>query len=150
AAEQLEKSGEGDKIRDAQCAYFADFVQKREPDVMGRRQLEALREIDLDFENIRMAWGWAIHQHIEDTIDRMLETIDFYHYARTIDEAGRELFDRARNAFPVEGIVQAHRVRGRLLLRHPNPPSDMKPRANLALSLARQHGDQTEVGISLM
>jgi predicted ATPase len=50
--EQLVLSGVTDKVHDAHSSYYADFLAEREHDIKGRRQLEALDEVEADFENI--------------------------------------------------------------------------------------------------
>ena len=42
------------------------FWQSATVDIQGRRQFEALQEIHTDFENIRLAWVWAVdHQQVD-------------------------------------------------------------------------------------
>lgn len=63
AAEQLNQSPDGvDHVFDAHCAYYMDFLYRRDGDVQGGRQRQAAQEIEAELENIRAAWQWAIER----------------------------------------------------------------------------------------
>ena len=62
----------------AHCSYFTAFMVEREADIKGRRQLAALDEIEADFENVRMAWLFAVDQQDDDTLEAMLESLYWY------------------------------------------------------------------------
>ena len=60
-AEQLAQSAvEEVAANEAHCTHFCDFLHTRRTDVNSRRQREALLEIRVELENIRVAWQWAI------------------------------------------------------------------------------------------
>lgn len=72
-AEKLEQTGQTDAARTAHSRYFADFMREREGHIYYRRQIEAHREIETDFENMRAAWNWTIQQNDLNQLDRMIE-----------------------------------------------------------------------------
>src|SRR5205807_9637825 len=81
--EKLEESGEADAVRDAHADYYADFLAQRIADLKGRRQLEALDEIEADLENVRTAWRWAVSRQNMAAIARSMEAFHLFFYMRT-------------------------------------------------------------------
>jgi len=47
-------------VLDRHCHYYLNFLSQRKADLRGRRQAEALAEMNLEIENIRGAWRWAL------------------------------------------------------------------------------------------
>src|SRR5690606_27250742 len=72
ADEELEATGASESTRAAHSAYYAAFIHERVEDLKGRRQIEAITEINADFENARTAWVWAADHRREDFIDQMI------------------------------------------------------------------------------
>ncbi len=67
-----------DSVHDAHSSTYADFIHQRVDDLKGRRQLEAIAEINADFENVRTAWNWASdHNHVH-RIDKMLDGLALF------------------------------------------------------------------------
>lgn len=96
AAERLDAAGDTVSTQDAHCAYYAGFLAECETDIKGgARQLAALAEIDEDFENIRLAWDWAIEQQQADMLRRMAWPLGRYLYIRGRDFETLELHKRA-------------------------------------------------------
>ncbi|HLZ08640.1 MAG TPA: LuxR C-terminal-related transcriptional regulator, partial [Chloroflexota bacterium] len=63
AEEQLEAAGESAAGRAAHSAYYLDLLARRDADVKGRRQRQALTELRAEFENVRAAWRWSVENH---------------------------------------------------------------------------------------
>jgi predicted ATPase len=65
-------------VADRHSAYYCTFLHQRETDLKGPRQREVMAEIELESENIRVAWQWAVEgQHIVD-LGRALESWSIY------------------------------------------------------------------------
>ena len=76
--EKLRAADKMAAVQDTQMHYYADFMQQRTPDIKGRRQLEGLHEIEVDFENVHVAWNRAV-QHVNfDVLDRMMEGLALF------------------------------------------------------------------------
>jgi predicted ATPase/DNA-binding CsgD family transcriptional regulator len=75
AEERLQKSSEVNATNKHHSSYFADFMMNRTPDLKGRRQVESLNEIHVDFDNIYTAWRYACHESLYDELDQMIEGI---------------------------------------------------------------------------
>ena len=88
-AEQPQEASEA-KAKHAQ--YFHSFLKRAETDLRGPRAREAMDTIELEFKNIRLAWGWAVeHEDAEalvhsaiplrlffDRRGRFQEGVEFY------------------------------------------------------------------------
>jgi predicted ATPase len=92
---QLLAAGESDATCDAHCRYYADFMQEYAPDVKGRRQLEALDEIEADWNNVRAAWEWAVEHGDYDALEQMAETLQLFCDMRIRFQEGEALFRHA-------------------------------------------------------
>ncbi|MBI5930255.1 MAG: tetratricopeptide repeat protein [Chloroflexi bacterium] len=100
--EKLEEHGEPDAAYERHCQYYANWVLQHETVLKQPRQLEAMRAIETDFENIRLAWDWASKNHRAEYLEIMLnglylfgflgnryrETIAMFQQA--LDESGAE------------------------------------------------------------
>ncbi len=60
AAEALEQAGLAEDGLAAHCAYYAEQIALREPDLKGAGQLSALQDITADLENVKAAFVWAV------------------------------------------------------------------------------------------
>ena len=48
--DKLKAAGEDAGIRQLHADFFSNYLQEREADIKGKRQLDALREIDAELE----------------------------------------------------------------------------------------------------
>jgi predicted ATPase/DNA-binding CsgD family transcriptional regulator len=152
--EQLAASGGVAATRDAHSGYYADFFRQRQDDLKGRRQLEALDEIETDFDNIRAAWLWAVQRGHAEPIDRAVESLRLYCDMRSRFQEAEELFRQAEQVFAsVDERVWARiAVRRIWILRL----GDLEYDENIALAcldrclaIARVHDDRSEIAFCL-
>lgn len=149
--EKLIASGEFDSAHNAHSVYYCHFMGLHESDTRGHRQLEAVQEIEPDFENVRAAWLWALEHRDYGAIDRSLETLDRFCHMRTRFEDSRVLFEKAWEQLAPQGDEPPHRVWGRVLAR-PNINQDLEQqceRRRQALSIARLYDDPIEIATCL-
>jgi predicted ATPase len=73
AEEKLEASGKAQVVRDAHCAYYSAALQSWEQDLKGAGQQEALAEMEVEIENARAAWVWAVEQ---GQVERLAQAMD--------------------------------------------------------------------------
>ena len=72
AAEQLSASqGVETQVFDLHCDYFADFLYRRNDDLVGTRQGNAIPEITADLDNIRAMWRYATEQVRLDAFEKV-------------------------------------------------------------------------------
>jgi predicted ATPase/DNA-binding SARP family transcriptional activator len=156
AEERLRDSDREDKVLAGHGRYFTDFLWEREADLKGHRQAAALQEIDIDFENVRAAWHWAVQRQQVELLDRALEALYWFCVMRSRLPSGTELLRLA-----VEGITPVDepsmsRTRGRLLSRAMKgtagligDPDYLRRNVEGALAIARDADDQAEIAYSL-
>jgi predicted ATPase/tRNA A-37 threonylcarbamoyl transferase component Bud32 len=63
AERKLQEESLAEETRQAHAEYFADYMDERWVDIQGRRQVAGLRDIDLEFNNLRMAWLHLLHHN---------------------------------------------------------------------------------------
>jgi predicted ATPase/DNA-binding CsgD family transcriptional regulator len=143
-AEQLEESGAADAVANAYSQYYANFIYRRAADLKGRRQLEAMSEIDVDFENVRAGWNWAVKHCQLDTIATALEGIELYCELRDRKMESFLLFQAAQRHLAQETKLASHPTWGQLLARTALKAEDPQPQLENALQIARRCGDQKE------
>lgn len=131
AQEKLEEDGIYEVTRQTHMAYYADKLQKLAAQVQDHRQLAALAEIEVDFENIRAAWFWAI-QHQVEALSQMGLAINLFANSRGHLQEAVDLHDAA-----VRGISAQSDKDNRVLLAR------LLTFQAFALILTNQH-DQTE------
>jgi predicted ATPase/DNA-binding XRE family transcriptional regulator/Tfp pilus assembly protein PilF len=48
------------RARERHSAFYLAWLERQEPNLKGARQLDALDEVEREFENVRGAWDWAL------------------------------------------------------------------------------------------
>ena len=114
---RLEEVDHRDLVQRAFADYFAEFMEERYLDIKGRRQIDALNDVEVDFENIRGVWQWASNNNERRIIDRMVDGVYWYHDMRGRYHEGVEILLLAERAFTHEQDAVFHRVRIRRI-RH--------------------------------
>ncbi|MFL7809852.1 MAG: hypothetical protein AB8I80_14550, partial [Anaerolineae bacterium] len=96
AWERLQESGEAETVRDRHTDHFCGALHAWGADLKGSRQLEALHEIEVDLDNVRAAWEWAVgaHEHVRedaqaDWQDRALDGLCLFYEWRGRYEEGK-------------------------------------------------------------
>jgi tetratricopeptide (TPR) repeat protein len=96
AWERLQESGEAERVRDRHTDHFCGALHAWGADLKGSRQLEALHEIELDLDNVRAAWEWAVgaHEQVPERaqagwLDRALDGLCLFYEWRGRYEEGR-------------------------------------------------------------
>jgi predicted ATPase/DNA-binding SARP family transcriptional activator len=118
-------------------AFYAAFLDRREADLRGARQREALAEIEVEGENIRLAWGWAVEQGEVEHLAQAINCLShFYEWRGRYQEgeaACRAAAERLKELASAEGLrVLAKTWRWQALFNRLLGHSD------LAAQLARQ------------
>ncbi len=147
---------ESQEVRDKHCAYFAAFMREREPDLKGRRQIAALKEIVADFENIRAAWIWALDQKNYKPIDDALEGLFLFCEQQGRFLEGKELFQAAQTQLETAPDPDLRLIWGRVLTRNLWLLQHVSEHREITEALvqkgkviAEEQGDQTLVAFCL-
>jgi predicted ATPase/DNA-binding CsgD family transcriptional regulator len=137
AEEQLTAAGAAEATHQAHTTYYTNFMAQAERGLKGQGQLDALNQIEADFENIRAAWQWAVDQTDFAAIDQMLEAL--YWFCNM----------RARVPFGLSFASEAHPVQRRLLLRFDAAGDAYKTQIDQTLRLVGQDDNQREAAFFL-
>jgi predicted ATPase/DNA-binding CsgD family transcriptional regulator len=92
---KLEETDLMGAVRDAHSNYYLGFLDARETDIKGHRQIPALDEIEADFENVRVAWTWATEKGYETLLAAAGPSLLLYCEIRTHFVEGETLFTQA-------------------------------------------------------
>jgi predicted ATPase/DNA-binding SARP family transcriptional activator len=96
AAEKLAGVPEEEQdARDRHARYYTQFLQDREDDLKGRRQVEALDEIAVEMENVRAAWRWAVERCMAPEILHSAESLFHFSLVRKGFVEGERAFAEA-------------------------------------------------------
>jgi predicted ATPase/DNA-binding CsgD family transcriptional regulator len=93
--EQLETVGETEATCDAHMDYYTATLSQRETGLKGPGQVEALDDIEADFENIRAVWNRAVMQRNVDIVGQMMEIVTLFFEMRTRHHEGLEFIQTA-------------------------------------------------------
>jgi tetratricopeptide (TPR) repeat protein len=105
-------------LRRRHARYYGQFLRDREQALKGGRDSQALREIDRERDNIRLAWEWAVEQRATDVLAVSLDSLALYLEIRGSYEEAIATFGRAIAA--LENLSDRSQTRllvGRLLAR---------------------------------
>ena len=144
--EKLKSSGIGEQTLEAHSAYFAEFMDSRCDDLKGRRQLDAISEIKIDFENVRTAWNWATDHKSEIMLMQMIESLWVFCECTERHPERTALFHYAEQRFATINDAEPEPLWGRLLARSDPTQSQLET----ALQIARQNHDEAEVAFCLI
>jgi len=88
-----ERGSEG--ARDRHGSYYADFLQEREPHLLGRGQREAFGEILEEMDNVWAAWNWAVERGYVQAIGKSVRSLEEVAELRGWHYDVNQAFDRA-------------------------------------------------------
>lgn len=148
AHEQLVLAGTDSNAYDAHSAYYAEYIASRVDDLKGRRQIEAIVEINADFENVRTAWNWAATHKKRDTIEPMIDGLWIFCSLRNRDQDRLAIFHYATQLFAPEDGDEPTRLWGRLLARSTDGEVG-QAQIETALEIAQQADDRSEVAFCM-
>ena len=128
AAEKLGQCpAKGTAVHDRHSAHYAAMSDGWETDLRGAQQLAALAEMDLEIENVRAAWDWAVKQGQIDQLDRLFSALwrygdcrDRQHYATWFGKTAQALSTLVPQA-TTEQLVQPNESRESRLAKTSEP-----------------------------
>jgi predicted ATPase/DNA-binding SARP family transcriptional activator len=116
-AERLNLARErGEAVRDRHCAYYSAALERWGRELKGARQREALDEMDLEIENGRAAWTWAVAHGQVARLARAAEGIWLYYARRLRRKEGEAAFQAAVSALEAIGSPEAQRLQATCLI----------------------------------
>ncbi|MEZ4672437.1 MAG: LuxR C-terminal-related transcriptional regulator [Anaerolineae bacterium] len=157
---QLEIAGENSAISDAHSTYFTDFLAQWEPHIRGLRQEEAISHIEADFDNVRLAWFYAVEEKHYLNIDVGLEGLLWFGLRSGRSYETKMLLNQTHDGLLSVTGEEAQRVWGRVLARwlwlrmlHDSATPDDVPttnreQASQCLNIAYHAGALTEIAFA--
>jgi predicted ATPase/DNA-binding SARP family transcriptional activator len=114
-AEYLENSGEAEEIHLRHSENYLSSLEERKEDLKGRNQVGALEEIETDFQNIRLAWEYAVEAGRVSAVQGALESMYLFCDLRGRQKVGVELFTFAWEKLKSDNPLYTERLDERLL-----------------------------------
>jgi predicted ATPase len=95
ARENLNNSGESQRLHDLHTAYYLELAKKGGLNIFNRQAAIWLKRMDVDFPNIRAAFIWALEGQAPEIGIEALHALWFYWLLRSINEEGHALLEKA-------------------------------------------------------
>jgi predicted ATPase/DNA-binding SARP family transcriptional activator len=116
AAEKLCRNPElWESVYSRHSAYYNNAVRGWGDDLKSTRQLSALKEMDLEIDNARVAWSWAVEGCRADLLDMSIEGFRHYFAIRRHLNQAERAFRQAVECFDLESSRDELRVYARLI-----------------------------------
>jgi len=95
--------------------YFVRLLQEKGRALRRADQKEALETVLTEFENVRLAWAWALDHERTDLAERALDSLSLFYDLRSQYREGEQTFRHAVAALrQTQGVAS---LRGQLLAR---------------------------------
>ena len=92
---KLEASGTASEVRAAHSRYYTGVLAELRPSLEGGDQINTLRKLADDIENVRTAWAWAVKQADYPRLTAALPTLSMYFEMRGQYLEGEMFFEQA-------------------------------------------------------
>ncbi len=115
AEQKLWNSGETDAMRAAHAAYYGQTMQTRLADLKGANQLETLDDVEIDLENLRMGWTWALEHGTYGLVRQYVQSLGLFFWMRNRLQEGVNWFSTAAHLLSDQTCSPAHAVYGNVL-----------------------------------
>jgi predicted ATPase/DNA-binding CsgD family transcriptional regulator len=83
------------EIDERHCTYYSELLYKRLPNLVGSGQLEAVRVLEDELENIRVAWQYAVETRNIEAIGKAVQSFAFFFEYRSRHLEGIKLLEEA-------------------------------------------------------
>ena len=116
ALEQLARSADGGySVRDQHAAYYASALERWAADLGSPREQEALAELEVEIENARTAWEWAVEQGQVERIGQAMEGLVLFYESRGRYPEGGTICRAAMDGLEGQCSIDTLRLRARAL-----------------------------------
>ncbi|HXV96824.1 MAG TPA: tetratricopeptide repeat protein, partial [Anaerolineae bacterium] len=134
--------------------YYLHYIQDRCNDLLGGRQSEALGEIDLEIDNVRTSWQWAIAERDEEALALGVDPLYYFYLLRSRQREGADVFAQAvralRGRSNGQSLVLAKALaRQGACSRFIGRLEEAKKLLQESLQLLRKAGDKRETAFAL-
>jgi predicted ATPase/DNA-binding CsgD family transcriptional regulator len=98
------------EVQEAHCAYFTNFLVQRQPAVHGEGQGEILAEIEMEIDNLRATWVWALRRKLAAAIIGMIGVMPYYYQIRSRYREGATAYEAAVQAFDIDNATPEEKM----------------------------------------
>jgi tetratricopeptide (TPR) repeat protein len=147
-----EVSQEKEEVRNLHCDYYVEFLRQKKEHLKARKQAEAIEEVAVEIENVRVAWYRIVEQGKKEKIEKCMGSLFSFYDIQSWFQEGKEIFGRLVERFQE---TEKDIFYGKALARHgsflyrlgfyKNAEDLLKK----SLSILRHFGDQKELAFSL-
>lgn len=156
-AEQLETMGTAENTKTDHSRYYLSYLRQLEDEIRKDGQIEAMQKILDDYDNIRIAWNWAVDRGDREGINQALECLHLFFDYQVRYVEGRALFLKAKIALGPPPESNADLIYARILNRYAfmgifidHSEEASKADLKLALEIALAYDDQSEIALNCM
>jgi predicted ATPase/DNA-binding CsgD family transcriptional regulator len=141
--------------RDQHAGYYMELLQRLHTDLFGAAPHKAMREIEREIKNIRVAWSWAILQMLTDDLACALDSLWFFYDTRGWYREGEKLFVLAADGFRAETEPSHRLLWAKLAVRQGGLCNSLswfdKARSLIeeGLAILREFGERQEIAFAL-
>ncbi len=159
AAEKLAAAGELAALHKAHAAYYLDLLSRSVATLKGEGQIAVLDAIQDDFENIRLAWTWAVQQGDFAAIRSATRSLYAYCDMRDRFYEGEALFRQAwlgltpppgQPTHPALALILLSWYDLHLYIERTEPPPQLAALAQASCQQAQLNGDAQALAASLV
>lgn len=148
--EKLSEAGHVITIQQAHGAYYIDLIIGLEPDLQAFKE-RPINIIKLEYENMRVAWWWAINQNLYSDIEKLTDCLILACSQHNIKWDIYDLFETTLAQLPIESNEIPYTIRDRLVLLKEWLCEDLldhtidKKGVETILVRAQAHGNEVEM-----
>jgi hypothetical protein len=121
--ERLSEAGEDEQLRDGHAQYFLGMAMESRDHLLGAQQLDWIKRLSQDQENLHAAIRGAVNAADADTAVALAGSVGWYWWLRTMKAEGTDLcaaaLALAGGATDTEQLAVAYMVAGMLAFQTP-------------------------------
>jgi predicted ATPase/class 3 adenylate cyclase len=152
ARERLQEMGKETKIRNEHLAHFLTLAEKADSALRGHDQLESLRRLQSDRDNLRTALDWAIETGQTEKALQLARKLHWFWFVRGDHTEGRQWLKRVLDLPEAARFPESQAEALAQLAHHTwlqNGAQEARPLVVEALSVARAHDDKRNTAKAL-
>jgi predicted ATPase/DNA-binding CsgD family transcriptional regulator len=152
--EILQRATHAAELYSRHSEYFLDWLRAVELDLKGRQQIETLKALSRDIDNLRQAWHWAIQTARFDLIDRALESVYALFTILSRLQEGADLLQAALDRLQADvsanpALIIRLRIRCGLLLLVGRSQELRVTELEACVADAEQHSNTVEIALAV-
>ena len=102
----LEKANEFNQVREKHARYFHQVLSEQYQELLEGDQGKALKLLDVELENIRFAWDWAVEQQASDLLLKSADSLRLFFDVLARYQEAYTFFEQAVNGLDTNEPAQ--------------------------------------------